>query len=76
MVAIDCGRTRSAAASALADEAPSFQSRVSTAVCDGVRSLPVATSLSWRRSRLNTTRRSRAAVPADSLIPSTAARLN
>jgi hypothetical protein len=29
------------------------------------------TSLSWRRSRLNITRRSRAAAPADSLIPST-----
>ena len=43
MVAIDCGRTCSAAASALVDDEPSFHSRLSTAVCDGVRPPPVAT---------------------------------
>jgi hypothetical protein len=71
MVAIDWGRTCSAPANALADDGPSFQSLVSTAVCDGVKP-STAMSFNRRRSRLNTTRISRAAAAAESLMPSTA----
>jgi hypothetical protein len=76
IVAIDCGRTPSAPASALADDAPSFQSRVSAAVCDGVRSSSTPRLRNRRRSRLNSTRRSRAAATEESPMPSMTPTLN
>ena len=65
VAAIDCGRTPSAEASALAVAAPCLPTMASADSCDGVRSSSCATSRIRRRSLLNTTRRSRAARAAE-----------
>ena len=49
---MDCGRTRSAPASSLVEAGPFLAMRISTAVCDGVRSSAVANSVSLRRNLL------------------------
>lgn len=69
VAAIDCGRTPSAAASALAVAAPLLLTRVSAEIWEGVRSCASDTSRIRRRSRLNATRRSCAARAAESETP-------
>ncbi len=71
IAAIDCGRTRSAAARSLAETGPPLDSRLSTEVWDGVRSPRSVTSRSLRRRRLKTARSSLAAVIAEAGIPVT-----